>query len=433
MSNETLVEIKASITKEEEANQKHWDWGFIITLLSVASVFLGNSLVKLDISFFHLYPLRLFGLIGLFFIFINKGWKDPLLSFNSNFIFFFFIVGIASVYWAPDTILAIKELGILQTGLTFTWLITKYVNTETRLEVVIAIWVIGAIFVNLIGLWEVLNQQFLLVTEVGTKTERSIARMGFLAPRSIFGNQNNYAFFNAITSLILLGKLIKVYRPSKLYIVNLISFSLSLFLLICSYSRAAIGGFVIAVAFFLLFILFSKNNLKSNLLKFVIVSFLGFTALLFINPSIVDSFSDKLYLVIEKNNQRTEEGRSILYKESLGYAYDSLGFGRGPGASIAYLGGLPPHNYFLQILIEYGIIIVLLHLWLFFKVFRRLGTYKHVIRNAMPSMLQGSIIAFPLLSIGPSSIIGEGIFWLWLGISLAYSSISLLKIIDNEV
>ncbi|RDC66036.1 hypothetical protein AHMF7616_04667 [Adhaeribacter pallidiroseus] len=43
-----------------------WDWGLLITYCAVASVFFGTPLIKLDVGFFQLYPLRLFGFVGFF-------------------------------------------------------------------------------------------------------------------------------------------------------------------------------------------------------------------------------------------------------------------------------------------------------------------------------------------------------------------------------
>ncbi|PKV62615.1 O-antigen ligase family protein [Pontibacter ramchanderi] len=433
MGEVTLNRIEPDTTHEEE-KLKTWDWGFILTILSVGSVFLGSLLVKIDLSFFQLYPLRFFGFVGVFFILINKGWNDPLLSFNSRFIAVFLLLGLISVVWAPDKILAIKEIGILQTGLTFTWLITRYVNTEDRLNLVISIWIFGAIFVNLIGLWEVLNQQFLLVTEIGSKTERAIERIGFLAPRSIFNNQNNYAFFNAITSIVLLGKIIKKYQPTKLYIINCFSLSLSIFILICSYSRAAIAGFSLCFALFFIFTFLSTSKLKVNLANLAILGVIAFLGLALFEPAILDAITSKLYLVVEKNHQTKEEGRSVLYSTTLNYALENLGIGMGPGSSVHNLNGLPPHSYFLQLLVEYGILIVIGQLYILFRVYKRLSSYHFAVQNAMPMMLRASIIVFPLLSVGPSSIFGEGVFWLWLGLILAYSSVTVreyLKTIDS--
>lgn len=431
MSEVTLNLTEQDATKEVD-NLKSWDWGFLVTILSVGSVFLGSILVKLDLSFFQLYPLRFLGFVGIFFVMVNRGWKDPLLSFNSRFTVFFLLVGLISIVWAPDKILALKEIGILQTGLTFTWLITKYANSEERLNLLIGIWVFGAIFVNLIGLWEVLNQQFLLVTEIGSKTERAIERIGFLAPRSIFNNQNNYAFFNAITSLVLLGNIIKKHQSTKLYLFNCFSLSLSIFILVCSYSRAAIAGFALGFACFFIFTFLSSSKLKVNLANFAIVGLIAFFGFVMFEPSIIESFTGKLYLVIEKNNQTQVEGRSVLYSATVDYAIESLGIGMGPGSSVHNLNGLPPHNYFLQLLVEYGLVIVIGQLYILYRVYKRLSSYHSVIQNALPTMLRASIIAFPLLSVGPSSIFGEGVFWLWLGLILAYCSVAVRKYYEHQ-
>ena len=95
----------------------------------------------------------------------------------------------------------------------------------------------------------------------------------------------------------------------------------------------------------------------------------------------------------------------------------------GPGSSLFPLGGIPPHNFFVQVLVEYGFIIIIGLIWTLLTVFYRFHRYQNVGQDAMPVILKASILAFPLMSVGPSSIIGEGIFWLWLGFIVAYSSI----------
>ncbi|MCX2739942.1 O-antigen ligase family protein [Pontibacter anaerobius] len=403
--------------------KRHREWGYILTLFSIGSVFLGSSVIGLDLSFFKLYPLRLFGFIGLVFMVISKGWKDAFLSFNSRFVLFFLGLGFISIMWSPDTVLAIKEFGIIQTGLTLSWLIFRYIDSEDRVKVLLNIWVVGALFVNLIGLWEVWQQEYLIVTEVGEMTERAIMRMGFLAPRSVFGNQNNFAFFNSLTSLVLLGVVMKKYQPTKLYILTWASLVLSLFILISSYSRAAIGAFVLGTFAFLLLTMFSSNTHKASVTKLLLVGVVGFIILVFVDSSILTSLADMLYLVVEKHEYSSQEGRAFLYAKSMDYAVDNAGIGMGPGASVVNLAGWPPHNYLIQILVEYGILILLVQLWVVFKAYRRFGLYKSTVNSALPTMGKAVILAFPLMSIGPSTILGEGVFWLWFGFTIAFSSI----------
>ncbi|RAU82418.1 O-antigen ligase family protein [Pontibacter arcticus] len=411
----------------ENRRKMQLDWGFILTILAVASTFLGNSLVRLDLGIFTLYPLRLLGFMGVFYMLINQKWDDPFLSFTSKFIFFMMILGFISIFWAPDTVLAIKEFGVLQTGLTLTWLLTKYINTEKRVELVLLIWVLGAILVNMIGLWEVVNQKFLIVEKMGGKLEREIERIGALAPRSIFVNQNNYAFFNAITAPVLLGMFVKKTRPLWHYLVTGFSLALSVYLLISSYSRAAMGGFALALIFFAVFTFFTKSNHKISVLKLLGIAAIAIALIVAVNTSLLDVITNKLDMVVEKNNQRTDESRADIYAENLALVANNLGIGMGPGSSYDKVDNLPPHNFFLQILVEYGLVTVLGFLWIFYRVFKRYGLYKQVMPDALPYILRASILAFPLMSIGPSSIVGEGIFWLWFGFIIAYSSIMLRK------
>ena len=95
----------------------------------------------------------------LFLILSRSGWGDPFLELYFKFSLFFLLLGLVSIIWAPDTTLAIKEFGILQTGIALTWLITRYINTEARINMALNIWIFGALFVNSIGLYEIFTQK----------------------------------------------------------------------------------------------------------------------------------------------------------------------------------------------------------------------------------------------------------------------------------
>lgn len=403
------------------------DWGLIITYFAVASVFFGTPTIMINVGLFQMFPFRLFGFIGFLLIMSRKGWGDPFLELYYKFSIFFLILGFVSIIWAPDTNLAIKEFLILQTGLALTWLVVRYINTEERIDVVLNIWIVAAIFVNIIGFYELVTQKYLIAGEVGAKTERLAMRVGSLAPRAMFANQNNFAFFNSLTSLLLLGKLIKPYRPLKWYVLNWISLGMSLYLLISSYSRAGIAAVALGVAIFIVFSLFSHNNYKQNIIKIIAGLFILFVLILIINTSIVDAILDKLNLVVAKNETSSDDSRVNLYTTTLNYALDHLGFGMGPGSSTFPLDGLPPHNFFLQILVEYGIVTLLSMLYFLIVCFRKFGLYQNVISNALPSMFKATILVFPIMAVGPSTIMVEGSFWLWYGLLIAYSSIMLRK------
>ena len=274
------------------------DWGLLIAFLSVASVFLGSTLVKIDISLFQIYPLRLFGVISIYLIIVNKGWPDNYTSSFYKFTLFFLLLGLISIALAPDTSFAIREFGILQTGIGLTWLLAKYIDTEDRIDMVIRIWIVGSIFVNLIGFYEATTHQFLITTEIGGKNERLAERIGFLAPRAIFVNQNNYAFFNSLTALVLLGKIMKPYKSLLFNLLNWMALPLSLYLLISSYSRAAIASFVFAFGLFVLFSIFSNNTYKTSLFKLILIVVTCFSAVLIVNDNLFDSLENKLSAVV---------------------------------------------------------------------------------------------------------------------------------------
>lgn len=395
-----------------------------ITLLAIASTFLGSRLISLSLGYFELYPLRLFSIIGLFCIIISPHRPvDIFLGLYNKISLLLLGIGAVSILWVPDLTLAFKEYGLLVSGVIQSLLIVRNINSVKRVNLVMTLWIVGSIFVNILGLWEVINHKHIVAVQdyAIAADERLMDFLGFLAPRSIFSNQNNYAYFNSLSALIFLGMLVKPYKRKLIYVLNIVAFVLALLLLFYSYSRAGMMSFLLGMLIFMFFAVRSNTKHRKVFMRFVLAAIV-MVVFLAIYTDLPLSLVDKIVLIAEKQQIANDESRFFYYKTCLQYSLDHFGIGMGPGSSIHALNNASVHNHLLQLLVEYGIVNLFALILLLFFAYVRITGFRHVSNNFFPFILATTIIVFPIHVIGPSSILGEGIYWLWLGLIVAVGS-----------
>jgi teichuronic acid biosynthesis protein TuaE len=258
------------------------------------------------------------------------------------------------------------------------------------------------------------------VTDLGaTNIEKNrILEIGWLTPRSFFPGQNEFAFFNALSSLVILGWMFQsdgIYK--KLAIIALF---ISIFLLINSFSRAAIGGFLIGLTFFV-YVFSTKLKIKYRIF-FITFLIICITYLTFKLNDIIDNNLALKLLEYKIENQDNSVRLSYLNSSIYNGTIGSLGFGRGLGASTEIIKGGSYHSYFLEVLAEYGLWIFLAYLLLLIKICLQLWRAIKLRNNIYWNTgLLASCIAFPALCSGPASILGIYPYWLWITFVAGFS------------
>jgi len=141
------------------------------------------------------------------------------------------------------------------------------------------------------------------------------------------------------------------------------------------------------------------------------------------SPEIADQFSDRINAVLNKDKDTNDEmARGYIYTENLKYSFEHFGIGMGPGSATDFL-NIPPHNLFIHILVEYGIVFLVFFLVILYNIYIRIARYGFLEDGLQHHMFKSTIITLFILVIGPSTIVGEGVFWGWFGLIVAYAAV----------
>ncbi|WP_409272366.1 O-antigen ligase family protein [Neobacillus sp. SCS-31] len=241
----------------------------------------------------------------------------------------------------------------------------------------------------------------------------------YYKPVSVFVNGNDLATFICfgIVSLLLNYAITKANR--------LITFTLiiiSIMVLININARAPIYGMLIYVLCFIsLYILFKIY--KNNKLAFKVVTSMILSFFIISIITLLASFSSEelVFKISSAGNLESDILRLNLMKAAIEGFVNSNLLGMGPGQSINLL-GINVHNFFLEIMAEYGLIIFGGILMIFIQLLK-------VFKQKLPEFLTLCIMSFPpafaLISIASSGAVR--IRATWIIITLLYFVISLYE------
>ena len=389
----------------------------------IVSCFIGEAFRIRVFDLVELFPLRVIVVLALPIILLNPvKRKQGIWRFASRLLILMLIYGIASLIWSPDPSLGLRFVNMIFMGLMIFLLVSRYAIDMSVLKNIMIVWSIISILSSLLGFYEMLNGQYLFthVTDYGaTNIELSrIVYIGWLTPRVFFPGPNEFAFFNAISALMLIGWAFETRRAYR--ILALIATLLAIILIINSFSRAAIFGFLIGLVFFV-YILTTKTKRFYRIAAILLIVSISIFALykgeeLLNNSLAISALTAKIEN--EENTIRSAYYTAAFFQGTIG----SYGFGRGLGASTEIILGGSYHHYLLEIIAELGLWIFLGYLILIAKVCIQLWRAIQQRRNTFWSGgLLASCIAFPVLCAGPASLVYIYLYWLWLAFVVAFT------------
>ncbi len=274
---------------------------------------------------------------------------------------------------------------------------------------------------SLIGLYEVSVDKYLFETGNVSSYDYGKAAIG------IFHNLNDYATF--VTTMLPFS----VYRlfsekktPFRIYYAAL--FGLSIYMILCSRSRAAMLTLLILAVTYLH--VFCRN---SNKRKLILLAVVGFLLVLYM------SYAPLRQIVTEFFQQNTineesgsDKARINLINNGLHFLVVTHGFGVGAGnlnewlssRSIFNIGQLTYiHNWYAEILVTFGIPFMLLYVYFHLKVFFSIlaaGTKSKQIFSLENTILL-SFVSFSIVSISSSSNFYSEWVWMYLVLVSAFS------------
>ena len=411
----------------------------LLLYLIVITAFTGTLFGTIQIGTIHLFPYRylliFMWLSFMLYIFHHNGRLSlshikvkRYLQYLALWLGYAFL----SLLWAASKTDAIRHIIFLFMGTSIIFFMVYYLKGLDQLTRVFYIWMI--IFAALIpvGVWEVTSGMHLHLSKLGEETRH----WKLFAPTTVFYNQNDYATYLAISlSMILVW--IRYLRNVFIRFFVVFIFVAGIWLLILTLSRSCYIALLMAVVFWFLFLL--KFNMK---IKVFVVTGLFVLAIYSLLPGqVVPVVTNAISQIKSLRNISFAQGndlssgtvRASMIKISLYSVFDSGGFGVGAGnienyfenSASSYLRGRTNvHNWWIEILANYGIFIFTVYLVFFFSLLINLWRTWVILKNRTEKMICEALligcVSFLLAAMSSSTIIAFRPQWLFFGFALAF-------------
>ncbi|AND42238.1 O-antigen ligase family protein [Cytobacillus oceanisediminis] len=421
-----------------------------IVFLLIATSFLGAAFFSFNLGFFSIFPFRVLFILLVFLVVLSIlfnlriDFKNTTLAYKPPILFLtiWFLYAILSTLWADNLSAALKSIVFLGFGMGFTFFIIYFLrNHEDYIKVAYIWWFMGA-FIVFIGLVNHFLQIHLPISRIYTASayQKSI-------PTAVFTNENDFASFLSVTFFLFLT----FYTYSKKIIfkgLNILFILLILFLIVVSSSRANLLAIGFGLAVWYLFMLNRKQKLF-YLGIFVVGGTLGAVAVRDVVMSVITKVLSELQSlnrISDIGGGGSMEKRVNLILNGFYSVKESLGFGVGAGNAEYFMehkgiyptyGDYNVHNWIIEILMNYGVVITILYLALYSAIIYHVYIIWKKEQSSNMKMVAEflliALVAFTLAGISPSSILGLNYHWLLFGFSLGFINMHQAKRIKEPL
>lgn len=411
----------------------------ILLLLTVASL-IPNIGISFSTAGFNWTFYRIAILICMV-LYLQMPKKESLFSLDDNYCKWIMLMAIWVLY---GTILlnvseysnfhsGFVELLSVFNGLICIAILGYSVRTKEDLDMLLEVVAWICIALTLFGLFEIETGFHPGFSEYN---DNSVLKWDYL-PKGKGATGNFYSvndfstFLACLSPTLLFGK---KYRP-----VKLAGFIGVIYIAHVNDANICILAIAMALAVYAV-VVKDYHMLDEKIIKALIFSVLSIaTIVLFLNVTLLSEHS-ALFDVINTQIKNIELGRGslwmrlTLYKESLIAAWDSMLFGLGPASFTNYFTAhrsvtnlVNPHNLYLEILTEYGLIIATGFVILLFGMIHRVG--KNAVSCTDEKLKEMMVIGYVMLiiysivCISPSTFIGYAWQWVVIAIGIVLSGI----------
>lgn len=362
---------------------------FFLFIVSLAG---GAYMLNFKMFGVEFYAFRICLALNTSILFLNKDivlYKSSFTKLVFYFFIFWILYAITSILWCSDLNLAIHEIGYLIIGfISYIYLfsISYYFKKRFR-DFVLVNWIYALIPTFLIALFEINTGKHLEGNYLKSLRELEFLHANNFSPVTTFDNPNNLAIYLSL-SLVFLTVLI---RKGRFVFLFSFLFSVNLYLMILTGSRI---GLIFSLLLMLIVITtkvieFLHIGFKKNYFK-IVGSLILFLLMFVFNEVDVASGSEISHQqkLLNEYHEKVKKAygsnaydslsvnvRKNLFLSGVDFASSSYLIGVGAGSFEAKMKkgenkyptyGMPnPHNYFIEVFSQYGILITLIILSFF--------------------------------------------------------------------
>lgn len=404
----------------------------------------GSGFASFDLIFFRLSLFRIMMLIitGVaLYTLIKKREKIDLTfkynQFSIQFLILWLIYAIITVFWVQDITSWMRAVFFISIGVLSVFLMRRYFNDVKSTILAFYSFIPMIIFHVAVGYYEVITR-IKFTSLISTRVLLSTPQ-----PFSTFVNTNDYALFLVFAFFLMYfclkeSKMIAIKSTIVLFMTSIIV------LIVLSGSRASLLGIILGSGV----IVALEHKIKQVIVSLSIASLL-LLLVYFIYPNIAQIGLDYITSFLNFDFTRStgsEVVRLNLIKNGLHFLVRTFGFGTGAGniefwmENVAILNVLQVyniHNWWMEILVSYGVLIFILYIIFYFNIIRVLfvnlerssGTSRSISISIIAIM-----VSYLITSFSSSSNLSSEWLWMFWGVVVTYQGLVATEkeVIDNK-
>lgn len=338
----------------------------------------------------------------------------------------FYIYMALSYLWTPDKEEAVKEIVYFPVHfLLFTEIIVFARYARNPLKSLSGGWTVAILLCSIVAFWEITTGNHLsLAKEQGDVLNTGTVILQHMTASVTFNNYNSYVTVLCFSIPWIFHVVIS--NDRRLF-EKIIAISVLLMSFITIIINASRGGVLTIVVMLAVYWLFSEKKRMKSILLMAIILLAGIllirygetiTAVFVARTTAVESFS--------------EESRLVIWMNALRALAHTLGFGVGIGGITEALrmvdpnGVLSPHNMFVELLVQYGIVITLVVIVFLWKLFKK----SLKVERCRKVVLMMALITMPIYMIIDSGYLLGPHFYVLMATIYVFANYELIKTTD---
>ncbi len=377
-----------------------------------------------------LQPGRLF---VIFFVpFLLKNWSlfIKYKYINRVFLFFLFwlIYGIVSLFWSLDEIQARKDIIYYPIHMcAFLEIVIFSLKSQKPVESITKGWVAAMLITFPIAFIEIFTNIHLPSTYLYHE-EGQMFKVGMMVMEQkyaavTFGNYNTYGTFLCFAFPFLLGLIIRL----KSLLGQVFLYTVFFAVLYISVTNGSRGAFLSLSIMIILFLQYQKKQIQRSS-KYIFLFAIFLVGYFLLNYG-EDTFSQLQARLDAKSNIMEDDGRSQLIILSLESVLDSFFFGHGIGCVEKALGKvgsiiLATHNFVLELLMQFGLIITALVVFFIFNLFQ--WSRRRQVPKDIAFIVKAGTLPFVFMMVINSGYLRELMTWSY------FSSLFAMVLVANK-
>jgi teichuronic acid biosynthesis protein TuaE len=402
-------------------------------LIYAAVVFgiIGPGIGFIDIGPLKLYPFRILlpvlfllfairAVTGRFRRYIRSGLVRSYLLFYA----IWWTYAVLSLLWAADRGLAVMNIMLLTTGIVAASVIAFYISSARHVRHLCALWLSVSALATGIGIWEILTGNHLPAS--GYSLEENV--MSRFSPSAFFYNKNDFATLIALTIPLVVSWLFHT-RSLTRRVAALALLLASGYVLVETKSRG--NALAVVLELGCLYVASRPTrSIRRILVTAVVLAILAGGVWYGVDTNESEGLIQRLGEL--RYDLAPDSVRYNLYMNVPWFVLRSYGLGVGAGNVEHYLATNPVydtfgyfniHNWWLEILANYGVLIFALYVYFYIRVCRELIRTSHLSHSreekATVNALLAGWIGFSVACLSSSSLMPFIPQWLFSGMVLA--------------